>query len=855
MKLNRLVVLGSTCLAIGLAGCEKQAETGQEQATSAAMLADWPHIDSAVAKDERIEARVKQMLAEMSLAQKIGQMTQAEIKTITPEQVREYYIGSVLNGGGSWPGMNKHAAVKDWLTLADRYHDASMNVEAKVKIPIIWGIDAVHGNSNVYGATLFPHNVGLGAAHDTELIEKIGVATAQSTRATGIGWVFAPTLAVAQNTRWGRSYESFSSDPALVKEYASAYVKGLQGDPGSSPGQARGDGTVVATAKHFIGDGATDQGKDQGNAIVDKATMINVHGQGYYGALAAGVQTVMASYNSWDDVAAKVDYGKMHGAKALLTEALKGKMGFDGFVVSDWNGIGQVPGCSNASCAKAINAGIDMVMVPDDWKAFIANTTKQVESGEIPMSRIDDAVARILRVKLRAGLFEHKPSASQYAGKDAALQHRELARRAVRESLVLLKNEGGALPLKRGQRVLVVGKGADSLPNQAGGWSLTWQGTDNGNADYPNADSIVAGFREALGEGNVTLRDNADGVDASKFDAVVAVIGETPYAEMMGDIVPSDTVAHSRRFPEDLATLQAAAKTGKPVITVFLSGRPLYANDLLNLSGAFVAAWLPGTEGKGIADVLVAGADGKPTHDFRGRLTFPWPNLACPAPNKPALFKPGYGLGYANAGSVAQLPLDKAQACGDSTTLAIFNLSDMAPFALQSSADGQERAVGGDLNKTTEWPDAKPALRIGTVQVNTQQDAKEVTWLRAARFFARNTVARNNLTAMAASGATLQFDVVVKSPAKTPVLLGMGCGKDCSGAIDLGPTLAGFKPGEKHAIKAPLSCFAAKGADLSAVDVPFSIEADAPFSAAFTKIRIVSGTAGEADVLKCPAQQ
>ncbi len=845
----RLTLLGAGLLAcLSCTGQKKAAdEPKPDGGATAETLKDWPHVDSAVARDEQLEARIAQMLSEMSLAQKIGQMTQAEIKTITPEQVREYYIGSVLNGGGSWPAMNKHATVNDWLTLADRYHHASMSVDAKVKIPVIWGIDAVHGNSNVYGATLFPHNVGLGAAHDAELIEQIGKATAQSTRATGIGWAFAPTLAVAQNTRWGRSYESFSSDPMLVKEYASAYVKGLQGD-------LKGDGTVVATAKHYIGDGATDQGKDQGVALVDKATMVNVHGQGYYAALTAGVQTIMASYNSWDDVAAKVDYGKMHGARALLTEALKDKMGFDGFVVSDWNGIGQVPGCSNASCAQAINAGIDMVMVPDDWKAFIANTTQQVESGEIPMSRIDDAVTRILRVKLRAGLFEHKPSDSQYAGKAEALQHRELARRAVRESLVLLKNEGGALPLKKGQRVLVVGKGADSLPNQAGGWSLTWQGTDNSSADFPNADSIVAGFREALGADNVTLRDSAEGIDPAQFDAVVAVIGETPYAEMMGDIVPSDTVSHSRRFPEDLATLQAAAKTGKPVVTVFLSGRPLYANDLLNLSSAFVAAWLPGTEGKGVADVLVAGADGKPAHDFRGRLTFPWPGQACPAADKPALFKPGYGLGYANAGSVAQLPLDEAQACGQSTTLAIFNLSDMAPFALQLAADGQQRPVGGDLNKTTEWPEARPALRIGTVQVNTQQDAKEVTWLRAARLFARNTVATNNLTAMAASGATLQFDVVVKNAAKTPVMLGMGCGKDCGGAIDLSAALASFKPGEKHTIKAPLTCFAAKGADLSRVDVPFSVEAEAPFSAAFTRIRIVSGTAGEADVLKCPAQ-
>ncbi|KAG0783257.1 hypothetical protein G6F22_008757 [Rhizopus arrhizus] len=428
----------ASCLLAALAAPVGAAQAEGER------LQDWPRVHSAIATDAGIERRVQQILSQMTLAQKIGQMTQAEIKTITPEQVRQYYIGSVLNGGGSWPGMDKHASVQAWLKLADAYHAASLATDAKTPVPVIWGTDAVHGHNNVLGATLFPHNIGLGAAGDAELIERIGEATARSVRATGIGWVFAPTLAVAHDPRWGRTYESYSSDPAVIRSFAHAYVKGAQG-------AFKDDGNVVTTAKHYLGDGATDNGRDQGEALVDKATMINVHAQGYYGALAEGAQTVMASFNSWNDRAAGIDYGKMHGSRALLTDALKDRMGFDGFVVSDWNGIAQVPGCRNDSCAQAINAGIDMVMVPDDWKAFIDNTTAQVQKGEIPMARIDDAVTRILRVKLRAGLFEHKPSDSRYAGDATAVQHRELARRAVRESLVLLKNEGHALPPAAGR--------------------------------------------------------------------------------------------------------------------------------------------------------------------------------------------------------------------------------------------------------------------------------------------------------------------------------------------------------------------------------------------------------------------
>lgn len=841
----RVTLLGASLLAC--LSCTAQKDPEQKPAGAvaddAAELKDWPALKSSFAKDPAVEARVAEILASMTLEQKIGQMVQPEIKSISPDEVRTYYIGSVLNGGGSWPAMNKHAKVEDWVKLADAYYDASLSTDAKIPVPVIWGTDAVHGHSNVYGATIFPHNIGLGAARDVELIERIAEATGQSTRATGVAWTFAPTVAVAQDARWGRTYESYSSQPALIREYAAAYVKGMQG-------LLDKDGNVVATAKHFIGDGATDGGKDQGIATITQAQMINVHGQGYYGAIEAGVQTVMASFNSWNDVAAGKDYGKMHGTRDLLTVALKEKMGFDGFVVSDWNGIGQVAGCKDDSCPQAINAGIDMVMVPDAWKSFITNTIAQVKSGEIPQARIDDAVTRILRVKLRAGLWEHKPSASRHAGKLESLVHRDLARRAARESLVLLKNDGGALPLKKSQRVLLVGKSADSISNQTGGWSLTWQGTDNTNADFPNADSLAAGLREQLGEANVLLRDSAEGVDPASYDVIVAVIGETPYAETNGDIVPFDTLSHSRRHPEDLATLKAAAATGKPVVTVLLSGRALYANDLINLSSSFVAAWLPGTEGKGVTDVLVAGADGKPAHDFRGKLTFPWPALACPKADSKPQFALDAGLRYSDSSNVGKLQEDSATSCGEATALGIFKQSDIAPFTLQMEVAGATQAVGSDMNATQRWPQAKPALQVATVQVNTQQDAKEVTWLAPARVFARNP-SKNNLAAMATARGVVQFDVIVKQAPTKQVQFTVGCGASCGASLDLSATFSGDAVGRKQTVKIPLACFGKLGADLAGVDTPFSITADAPFAAAFTDIQVVAGAGDADDVVKC----
>jgi beta-glucosidase len=612
-------------------------------------LAEWPRVASAIAPDAAMESRIKAIVVGMSVAQKVGQMTQPDISAATPEDVRLYYLGGILNGADSQPFGARFATFAQWREATRLYHASALATDMSVRIPLIWGTDAVHGHGIVRGASIFPHNMGLGAAHDAELVGEIGAVVGAQVRATGIDWVFAPTLAVVQNYRWGRSYESYSSDPALVREYAASFVSALQGS-------FAGPANAVATAKHFIGDGGTDGGVDRGVNLSSRGRMIRTHAQGYVGALGAGVQTVMVSYNSWNDRRSGHDYGKMHGARALLTDVLKGRMGFDGFIVSDWNGIGEAAGCSVDNCARAINSGIDMVMVPEQWKSFVANTIKQVNDGEIPLARIDDAVTRILRVKMRAGLFDRKPD--EFYGDESTLLARPLARRAVRESLVLLKNNARTLPLAPNKKILVVGRSADSLRNQAGGWSLDWQGTKNTNADFPAGETILAGIREAAGNANVVYSEDAATVTPADFDVIIAVVGESPYAEMKGDIVSPALLSLTSQHPEDRALLDRVAGHGKPVVTVLVSGRPLYVSDLINRSDAFVAAWLPGTEGEGIADVLFSDAHGVPKYDFRGTLPFAWPRSPCQdsfGRSARPLFERGYGLRYAHSPHLAEL--------------------------------------------------------------------------------------------------------------------------------------------------------------------------------------------------------
>ncbi len=607
-------------------------------------IADWPRRNGDADAERQIEEEVSKRLAGMSLDAKVGQMIQSEITHLSPRDAREHCIGSVLNGGGSWPN-GKRGSVADWLRLADAYHAASLDSASGV--PILWGTDAVHGHNNVFGATIFPHNIGLGAADDASLVEAIARATAREVAATGIDWTFAPTLAVVRDDRWGRTYESYSEDPRIVRAYAERMVKGLQGPAGGRGFLAAGK--VLATAKHFIGDGGT-AGVDQGDAVCPEAALRDIHGAGHLSALAAGAQVVMAAFNSWNG-------DKVHGHRYLLTQVLKERLGFTGFVISDWNGCQQLAEARGESWAKAVSAGVDMLMVEHEWPEALADLQASVRAGEVAEARIDDAVRRILRVKARAGLFAKGPPSSRgFAGGPLApVEHRRLARQAVRESLVLLKNDAGLLPLRRDLNVLVAGAHADDIGRQCGGWSLTWQGDGNGNDDFPNAQSVLGGIQAAVaGRGNV--RFAPDGAFDDPPDVAIVVFGEDPYAEGEGDIAH---LSYSAAYAEPLATLRSLKARGVPVVSVFVTGRPLWVNPELNASDAFVVAWLPGSEGGGVADVLFRDAAGR-IIDFRGKLAFSWPRDPWQTsvnrgdePYEP-LFPYGFGLRYADGATASR---------------------------------------------------------------------------------------------------------------------------------------------------------------------------------------------------------
>jgi beta-glucosidase len=609
----------------------------------------WPRAKSPPLVDAATEARITALIGQLSLAEKVGQVVQGDISSVKPEDLREYPLGSVLAGGDSGPYGDERATPQVWLKLARDFHAVALETRpGHVPIPVIVGVDAVHGHSNVVGAVIYPHNIALGAAHDPDLVRRIGAATAEEIATTGIDWTFAPTLAVPTDPRWGRTYEGYSSEPDLVRRYSSAAIEGLQGPPGLS-GRLQA-GRVAATAKHYLGDGGTALGEDQGDTALSEAELIRRHAAGYPGAIEAGALTVMTSYSSWNGT-------KMHGHQPLLTTILKGRMGFDGFVIGDWNGHGQVPGCNKDRCPAALNAGVDMFMAPLSWKNVFKSTLEAVKSGELPMTRLDDAVRRILRVKFALGMFDAaRPYEGRFElfGSDA---HRALAREAVRKSLVLLKNDG-ALPVRASARVLI--SDMSNMAIQTGGWTITWQGSDtNQKRDFPKAESITQGLRAAILGAGGKIVDGADDLVAEKPDVAIIVFGEQPYAEMFGDIkLPFYNQRTGLREINHLRGL------GIPVVTVFLSGRPLWVNQEINASNAFVAGWQPGTEGGGIADLIIGDAKGAPRHDFSGTLSFPWPKAATLEPFRRAgdklgsAFPIGYGLSYAHGAKVGRLSED-----------------------------------------------------------------------------------------------------------------------------------------------------------------------------------------------------
>jgi len=813
-------------LALGLAALGLTAASAQAAEPLLAPLtpestahpALWPQVAWPETLTAQQEARVQALLKQMSLPCKAGQLIQADILKVTPEEVSTYHLGSVLNGGTSGPHGDDFAPAAEWLALADAFYEASMKPsEGCPVIPVMWGIDAVHGQNNIIGATLFPHNVALGATRDPELMERIGAAAAAEIRVTGQDWTFAPTIAVPQDWRWGRAYEGFSSDPALVSVMARHMILGLQGAPSATPILARG--RVAATAKHFIGDGGTLDGHDQGDARVSEDMLRWAFGTPYAAAIEAGVASIMTSYSSWNGT-------KMHGNKSLLTDVLKDRMGFGGLIVTDWNGHAQVKGCTPMDCPQALNAGNDMYMIPDGWKQLYANIQAQVADGRIPMTRLDDAVARVLRMKMRMGLFEAgKPSARQFGGRFEVLgsaEHRAIAREAVRKSLVLLKNDG-VLPLKSSARVLVAGDAADDIGRQSGGWTISWQGTGVTNAHFPGATSIWGGIAQAVKAGGGTAELAPDGAFEAKPDVAIVVFGETSYAEGLGDI-PSLQLRTELQGP--LATMKRLRAQGIPVVAVMLSGRPLFVNPQMNAANGFVAAWLPGSEGGGVADMLFA-SEGR---DFTGRLPMPWPVDA--QRDAPALFGYGYGLTLAQ-GPQPWTPLSEEAGMPSLETIGMLLDKGAALPGLALRAEPTGRVTLRDARDSTQ-----PGARRVSVKAGEGPALLELT-------AAQPMDLHREALAPVMVVMTVKFDAAPTGAWTATVKCGEGCGK----TISL-PAIADVPTGKWVALGWALRCFAMSQQETSHITAPFSIaiEGATDFSLARVQLSTV------ADIrTRCPA--
>lgn len=574
-----------------------------------------------------IEQKADKILAGMTLEEKIGQMTQVDENAIvkSPEDITKYYIGSLLSGGNS---EIADISPKGWADVYDKYQ--SYALKTRLKIPMIYGIDAVHGHNNVSSAVIFPHNIGLGCTRNPKLVEKASMITAKEIAATGIDWTFAPCVAVVRDERWGRSYESFGESPELVKELGASAVKGLQGR------KLDGKTSVLSCAKHFLGDGATVNGKDQGDTQCDEKTLREVYLPAYIEAIKAGAGSIMVSFSSWNGK-------KMHGNKYLLTDLLKKELGFEGFLVSDWAAIDQLPGDYKSDIEESINAGLDMVMIPfgagtpNNYIEFVTYLKELVASGKVPVSRIDDAVRRILKIKLQMGLFEHPYTDRSLLSSVGSAEHRQIARDCVRQSLVLLKNQNRLLPLNKNiGSLLIAGSGADNLGMQCGGWTISWQGKSGNTVQ---GTSILSAIKNAVSN-KTKVKFAEDIASSEKADAAIVVIGEEPYAEMEGDRKDLSIPQKDRQLIESIKA------KGIPCVVVLLSGRPMILGDALDNSDALIAAWLPGSEGQGVADVLFG--DYKPT----GKLSFSWPSSMEQIPvnigdkTYEPLFRYGFGLSY-----------------------------------------------------------------------------------------------------------------------------------------------------------------------------------------------------------------
>ena len=783
----------------------------------------WPRAHSPAAiSDAATEARITALLARMTLEQKVGQTIQADISAISPADVAAYPLGSILAGGSSGPFGDERAPAERWADLVKQYRAASLKPGPNgVAIPILFGVDAVHGHSNLPGATIFPHNIGLGAIGDPTLIRRIGSATAAEVTASGIEWTFAPTLTVPQDLRWGRSYEGYSSDPALVAAYARAMVLGLQG--ALSAERPIKPEHVAATIKHFLADGGTDGGRDQGNAILDERSLIATQASGYPTGIDAGALAVMISFSSWNGI-------KNHGNHSLITDVLKERMGFDGLVLGDWNAHGQVEGCTVTHCPQAYNAGLDLLMAPDSWKQLFDNTVADVRAGRIKEARIDDAARRVIRVKAKLGLLDGRPIRTEPAIIGSAA-HRALAREAVARSLVLLKNEGSTLPIRPGARVLIAGDSANDMARQTGGWTVTWQGSDTTKGDFPKGQTIFDGLSEAIRAAGGQADLAVDGRYAAKPDVAIVVIGEKPYAEFQGDV---PTLAYQPQNQQDLALVKRLKEAGVPVVTVFVAGRPLFTNAIINASAAFVAAWLPGSEGGGVADVIVARRNNTTVRDFSGRLPFAWPADAR-SPVTAPLFPRGYGLSYRSPRRLGLLSEDPRIDLSEALNLEHYFAAGrtLDPWRMTISDGGGSRAVvAGVAASSTNVVTTRP------VDVAAQEDSRMVVWSGPGSVSIDGPAV--NLDRQLADGRALVLDLIVDRSPTGPVTLSLGDTQlqITSDLGKVGPVI----------LSLPLRCFAQHGAKMNSISNVTRIATNGPLGLTFRSVQLAPADVSQ----RCP---
>ena len=829
-----------------------------QEATGTIHPLNWPQARSPVVLSAQNAELIERTLAAMTLEEKIGQLVQADIGSVTPDDVRRYHLGSVLAGGNTAPGAELRTTALRWQDTIERYRAASLadGRPGRTPVPILFGIDAVHGNARVIGATVFPHNVGLGATHDTQLVEEIGRATAQEVAAIGADWTFAPVVAVARDPRWGRTYEAFAEDPQLVAGYASAAVMGLQGRPGTTDFMSPGH--VLASVKHFLGDGSTLNGRDQFDSHADEDTLRTVHGAGFVAAIEAGALNVMASYNGWQGI-------KMHANATLLSGVLKSRWSFPGFVVGDWNAQEEIPGCSAYDCPAMLMAGVDMYMAADSWRSMYANLLAEARSGHIAAARIDDAVRRILTVKALMHLLDGSAAASRPVVADlqrlGSPEHRATARRAVRESLVLLKNNQQLLPLDPHGIILVAGAAADSIGDQGGGWTIDWQGDHNTNADFPGATSIYAGIRAAVEAAGGHAVLSADGSFRERPAAAIVVFGEGPYAEFEGD---RETLALSDANAAHLQVLRRLHAAGIPVVGVLLSGRPLWINRELNLTDALIAAWLPGSEGAGIADLMFTARPGALQPDFTGRLGFSWPRTAQPVrfaadgTVSGALFARGFGLSLHSRSDLGRQPEDPGTQAHDPRESLFAAGHVTAPWSVyvedptaqvrltmreQPSPRQTVSAVLADSNLRATWSgnaagELRIAGRAADFTARVQEGEALVLSYRVAQ--------RPTQAVTLGMRCEAPYGTHPPTDATAPVIDWRLCGAKSGAGVDITRALNSAAPDSWQKLTIPLRCMTAD-ADLRYVNAPFAIATAGRFTLEVREVRLEQANAA------CPA--